>query len=270
MRVGVSTASLFMRRENDEALPVLDSLGIEHAEVFLTSFREYSKAYGEKLASRKGKVKINSVHALNTQFEPQLFNRHRGVKEDSYQVLQGVLDAANAFGAQYYTFHAITRAKKAARLAENDNFPYLREQFGEICAYCKRAGVTLCLENVEWATYNRPGVFKEISAGVPDLMGVLDIKQARLSEYPYHRYLEEMGEKLAYAHISDIDEKGKMCLPGMGIFNFDEMIKRLKDVGFDGALLIEAYEKDYNAEAELKTACDYVKELLYKNGVNES
>ena len=264
MKVGVSTASLFMRRENHEALPVLDGLGVEHAEVFLTSFREYTKAYGEKLASQKGQVQINSVHALNTQFEPQLFNRHHGVKEDSYQVLQGVLDAANALGATYYTFHAITRAKKAARLAENDNFPYLTEQFGEICAYCKKSGVTLCLENVEWATYNRPEVFREIAAGVPDLMGVLDIKQARLSEYPYHLYLEEMGERLAYAHISDINEKGKMCLPGQGIFDFEELIKRLKDVGFNGALLIEAYEKDYDKEEELKTSCDYIQELLYK------
>ncbi len=269
MQVGVSTASLFMRRENDEALPVLDNLGVETAEVFLTSFREYSKAYGEKLAKRKGGVKINSVHALNTQFEPQLFNRHKGVKEDSYQILQGVLDAANALGAPYYTFHAITRAKKAARLAENDNFPYLTEQFAEICAYCKKSGVTLCLENVEWATYNRPEVFREISSGVPDLKGVLDIKQARLSEYPYHLYLEEMGEKLAYVHISDIDENGKMRLPGMGIFNFEELIKRLQGVGFDGALLIEAYEKDYEREEELKISCEYVKELLYKNGVGE-
>ena len=120
------------------------------------------------------------------------------------------------------------------------------------------------MENVEWATYNRPEVFREIAAGVPDLMGVLDIKQARLSEYPYHLYLEEMGERLAYAHISDINEKGKMCLPGQGIFDFEELIKRLKDIGFNGALLIEAYEKDYDKEEELKTSCDYIQELLYK------
>jgi sugar phosphate isomerase/epimerase len=96
------------------------------------------------------------------------------------------------------------------------------------------------------------------------MKGVLDIKQARISEYPYHLYLEEMGERLAYAHISDIDENGKMRLPGMGVFNFEEMIKRLQDVGFDGALLIEVYENDYQKEEELKTSCEYMNELLYK------
>jgi len=57
-----------------------------------------------------------------------------------------------------------------------------------------------------------------------------------------------------------------MCLPGRGTFDFDTLIRRLKDVGFDGALLIEVYTKDYGQETELKTACDYLDELLYKHG----
>ena len=264
MKIGISTASLFLRKENHEALPFFNDLGVETAEVFLSSFREYSKAYGEKLSKLKGQVQINSVHDLNSQFEPQLFNRHAGVKEDAYMILQNVLDAAKELSAPYYTFHAITRAKRAARSGENDNFPSLIKNFKEISDFCQKSGVTLCLENVEWATYNRPGVFSKIAEGVPQMKGVLDIKQARISEYPYHLYLEEMGEKLAYAHISDIDENGKMRLPGMGVFNFEEMIKRLQDVGFDGALIIEVYENDYEKEEELKTSCEYVQELLYK------
>jgi sugar phosphate isomerase/epimerase len=73
-----------------------------------------------------------------------------------------------------------------------------------------------------------------------------------------------MGESLAYAHISDVQENGKMCLPGKGSFDFETLIKRLQDVGFDGALLIEAYKDDYREISELKTACDYVNEILYK------
>lgn len=264
MRVGVSTASLFLRRENHEALPLLNDLGVKTAEVFLTSFREYSKEYGEKLAGVKGGVEINSVHDLNSQFEPQLFNRHAGVREDAYNILQNVLDAANALEAPYYTFHAITRAKRAARSGENDNFPCLIKNFQEISDFCQKSRVTLCLENVEWATYNRPGVFAKIAEEVQGLRGVLDIKQARISQYPYHLYLEEMGERLAYAHISDITAEGKMCLPGKGVFDFETMIKRLQDVNFNGALLIEVYENDYEKEEELKTSCEYLEELLYK------
>ncbi len=262
MKVGVSTASLFMRRDNEEALPLLNSFGVRHAEVFLTSFFQYERGYGEMLASRKGDISVNSVHDLTSQFEPQLFNRHSGVKKDAYNALDRVLTVANILNAPYYSFHGITRAKKAARIAENDNFPAMIENFKQISSFCTERGVTLCLENVEWSTYNRPGVFSTIAKEVPEMKGVLDIKQARLSEYPYSVYLEEMGEKLAYVHLSDITAEGKMCLPGRGIFNFKELISRLRDIGFDGALLIEAYEKDYEREEELKISCEYLQEIV--------
>ena len=168
-------------------------------------------------------------------------------------------------GAPYYTFHGVARMKKASRNGANDDFPHILRCFEEMTSFAKSHGVTLCLENVEWSTYNRPGVFQKISEAVPELWGVLDIKQARISEYPYEEYVKEMGGRIAYAHVSDYGER-KMCLPGKGNFDFDTFIKRLKDVGFDGALIIEAYERDYEAPIELKRSCEFLNELLYKNG----
>ena len=266
MQTGISTASLFMRKNNEEALPLLNDLGVKTAEVFLTSFSEYGKDFGELLAKVKGDLTINSVHALNTEFEPQLFSAHPRVKGDAYGWLDKVLESANALGAPYYSFHGTSRVKKASRSGRYDDFPSMIRGFEELTAHCKARGVTLCLENVEWSTYNRVGVFSKIAAAVPDLRGVLDIKQARISDYPYEEYLCEMGEKLTHVHISDVDERGKICLPGQGVFDFDALVKQLQDVGFDGALLIEVYKNDYTDVKELKTACDYVNEILYKKG----
>ena len=264
MRAGISTASLFLRKYNEDALPLLDELGIDCAEGFLTSFSEYGKEFGQFLASRKGGLQINSVHDLNTQFEPQLFNAHERVKADAYAVLDKVLEGANALGAPYYTFHGTSRMKRAARSGKNDNFPSMIKGFAELTAYCKNKGVTLCLENVEWSTYNRPGVFSVLANEIPELRGVLDIKQARISEFPYEEYLQEMGERLAYVHVSDVTEQGKICLPGKGVFDFERLVKQLKDVGFQGALLIEVYKDDYQEVSELKTSYDFLQEILYK------
>ena len=267
MRTGVSTASLFLRENNEEALPLLEKLGVKTAEVFLTSFSEYGYPFADVLKACKGNLSINSVHDLNTNFEPQLFAVHPRVKADAFSWLNKVLDSANALGAPYYTFHGTARMKRAARLPNADNFPRMIEGFAEILEVCRIHGVGLCLENVEWATYNRPSVFKALAQELPDLRGVLDIKQARISGYPYEEYLTEMGDRLAYAHVSDIKDNGKMCLPGQGSFDFDALVKRLKDVGFDGALLVEAYTGDYGAPIELKQSCDYLDEILYKNHV---
>ncbi|MBQ8429552.1 MAG: sugar phosphate isomerase/epimerase [Clostridia bacterium] len=265
MKVGVSTASLFLRKNNEEALPLLSDLGVTTAEVFLTSFSEYEAEFAKLLLEKKGNLSVNSVHILNSQIEPQLFSAHERVKKDSFDVLEKVLTAANIIGAPYYTFHGTARYKKAARDPNNDNFERMGNGLKEIHGFCKDRGVTLCLENVEWSTYNRVGVFEKMQRYVPDLKGVLDIKQARISGYPYEFYLDEMGENIAYVHLSDINENGKMCLPGKGVFDFETLIKRLQDVGFDGALLIEAYKDDYCEISELKTSCDFLSEILYKN-----
>ena len=101
------------------------------------------------------------------------------------------------------------------------------------------------------------------TTALQSVQGVLDIKQARISQYPYESYLSEMGERLAYVHLSDLDENGKLCLPGKGKFDYQTLLKRLKDVGFDGALIIEAYSGDYQEEIELKHACDFLNEKIY-------
>lgn len=264
MKTGVSTASLFLRKYNEEALPLLNDLGVTTAEVFLTTYSEYEREFAQKLADVKGNVSVNSVHILNTQFEPQLFNAHPRARADAYALLDKTLEAANVLGAPYYTFHGTARVKRATRSGKNDDFEKMIRDFAQIAERCDQRGVTLCLENVEWSTYNRAGVFSRLSAEVPTLRGVLDIKQARISETPYETYLAEMGEKLAYVHVSDLDERGHIRLPGQGKFDFETLIKRLKDVGFDGALLIEVYTDDYGDEKELKTAVEHLDELLYK------
>ena len=266
MRSGVSTASLFLRKNNEEALPLLHTLGVNVAEVFLTSFSEYDEEFGRLLNAVKGDLELFSAHVLNTQFEPQLFAVHERVRADAYGWLERALKAMQAFGATHYTFHGTARVKKASRSGVNDDFSAMRKNFALLAEICAGYGVRLCLENVEWSTYNRAGVFSRIAEAVPTLGGVLDIKQARISGVAYQEYLSEIGERLTHVHISDTDGSGKMVLPGQGEFDFSELIERLKDVGFNGPIMIEAYKKDYERVEELKTACEYIDEILYKKG----
>ena len=266
MKTGVSTASLFMRRNNEDAVPFLAGLGVKTAEVFLTSFSEYESSFGDLLVSRQNGLHVHSVHDLNTHFEPQLFNACDRVREDAFALLRKVMINAQKLGAKYYTFHGIARYKRADRTGENDNFNRFELGFSRILEECKKYGVKLCLENVEWSTYNRPGVFEKISKKLPELHGVLDVKQSRISTYDYRDYLAEMGERIAHVHVSDFNKDGKIRLPGKGDFDFEELIERLKDVNFNGPLIIEVYKDDYENEQDLKTSCDFLDEILYKKG----
>ena len=73
-----------------------------------------------------------------------------------------------------------------------------------------------------------------------------------------------MGSSIKTVHLSDVNESGKICLPGIGTFNFEELFKRLKDVSFNGNMLIEVYTNDYDKIIELKESLDYLRELKYK------
>ena len=251
---------MFLRLNNEDTLPLYSEWGVGTAEVFLTSFSEYSPAFARTLAAGKGDVQVHSVHVINTQFEPQLYAEHPRIKADSYAWLEKVMKSARILGAKYYTFHGIARFKRTFR----EDFPRVAAKTQEIADFCAKYGVTLAYENVEWAFYNHPGVFRELKKGCPQLKGVLDIKQARVSGYDWREYLEEMAGSLAHVHVSDIGEDGKMCLPGAGIFDFDELFSRLCDAGFSGPLLIENYGGDYGTFDELRRAGEFLCEKAEK------
>ena len=260
MKVGISTASLFLRKNNEEALPLFDRWGVPCAEVFLTSFCEYAPAFARTLAAAKGGVEIHSVHVLNTQYEPQLYAEHPRVLEDANGWLREVLASANILGAHNYTFHGIARLKRTFR----ENWQRFSAITAQIYETCRAAGVRLCYENVEWALYNRPGLFALLKKDCPDLGGVLDIKQARITGYDWREYLADMGESLATVHVSDVTAEGKMCLPGQGVFEFAELFARLRGIGFDGAVLIENYARDYGEPDELRRSFEYLADLAAK------
>lgn len=260
MKAGISTATLFRRLYNEDALALFSEWGIETAEVFLTSFCEYEPSFSKMLLQRKGDLNLSSFHVLNTQFEPQLYVDHARAREDAYGWLKKALTSAQILGAKNYTFHGIARLKRTFK----EDIPRVAELTEEIARFCKPFGVSLCYENVEWAFYNRPGIFKELKARCPSLKGVLDIKQARISGYDYRDYLAEMGGAISHVHVSDIDEAGKLCLPGRGTFDFDELFNRLCGVGFTGAVLIENYAGDYSDLGQVKASYEFLAEKADK------
>lgn len=260
MKTGISTASLFMRQATEDAMSTINSIGASCMEVFLSTFYEYRPEFSKKYAENAGRCEVNSIHAQSLNFEHQLFSANRRIRGDGYYWLDQLMRSAQLLKCVRYTFHGQYRLNSQPP----DDYGFLAERLREACDFCARYGVQLCLENVEWSTCNRPEVFKEIKNRVPQIAAAFDIKQARRSGYPYQMYIENMSGSLSHVHLSDIDENGKICLPGKGIYDWTEIFKRLKGAGFDGACLLEVYPKNYNDISELKNSLGYLDEIIYK------
>ena len=254
MKTGISTASFYLRQEIEQAIVTIKELGAHCTEVFYNTFYEYRPEFSEKLDA-KG-IEVNSVHVNTHHIEHSLFNPSRRVRGDAYYWLDQVMRSAQILGCKNYTFHG--KVGKAENLDEAAD--YLR---GAV-EFCARYGVNLCLENVVWSLYHKPKIFSYLKERIPRLCGVFDIKQAQRSGYKYTEYIDDMKGAISHVHLSDMDKDGKMCLPGKGVYNFKEVLTRLKDAGFDGNIIIEVYKDDYGDIKELKTSLEYLDEIIYK------
>ena len=261
MLTGISTASLFQRFSTEDAVKQFNINKVNACEVFLESFCEYNKKFGKLINKLKGDVKIHSIHTLTTQFEPQLYSVNVRAQKDSFKFLEDTLKCAEKMGASYYTFHGGARFKKTPMVIDFDRVSKITQSIIDLCG---KYGVKLAYENVHWCYYNYIGFFKTLKGLTKGLKGTLDIKQARQCGVDHNLFLKEMGEDIVTVHLSDVDENGKMCLPGKGITDFSDLFKRLNDVGFNGALLLEVYKNDFNDLSELYDSLDYVNELAYK------
>lgn len=261
MKTGISTASLFGRYYSEEALEFFDQNGVDTAEVFLESFTEYDPAFSSVLNAKKGKVDVHSVHTLTTQFEPQLYSLNDRAKEDSFALLEKTMTTAENIGAKYYTFHGQARIKKTPIKIDFDRTGKITNDIIEVCS---RHKVKLAYENVHWSYYNYIGFFNELRKRTNGLKATLDIKQARQSDIFYGEFIKEMKGDIVTVHLSDINSDGKMCLPGKGVTDFDDLFRRLYGEGFDGAFIIECYKNDFDKTSELLESLDFINSLKDK------
>ena len=260
MKVGISTATFFTRVLTEDSFSVIRRLGGECAEVFLTTWYEYEPSFADLLAARREEagVEVYSVHALNTQFEPELFNSAPRTRSDAETVFEKVLAVGEKLGAKCYTFHGRTRLKRTAHI-DPEAFGRRLEELG------RRAldhGITLCLENVHWAAFSFPEFFADAKAFCPSVGAVLDIKQARQSGRDWRDYIAAMGTRLKNVHISDCDSEDRIALVGKGCFPFDDLVSRLTASGYAGPLIIEQYAGDYASMDEVAGSVEYIKNII--------
>lgn len=257
MNIGISTATFYTKFLTEQAFSVIKKCGASTCEVFMETFSEYEPEFGDILVKESKGLEVYSIHSLNTHYEPQLFNRVDRTRLDAEAILHKVLTNAQKMKAKYYTFHGTTRLKVTSKI-NVDSFATSLNKIGEMCT---PYGVTLCLENVHWAAFNSPEFFKELKPKINNIGTVLDIKQARQSGRNWREYINVMSNTIKNVHISDVKD-GETTLVGKGDFPFKELIARLRDVGYDGPLIIEQYPENYQSLDEIKDAVEYLKALI--------
>ncbi|HIY98644.1 MAG TPA: sugar phosphate isomerase/epimerase [Firmicutes bacterium] len=263
MEIGISTASYFPRLLTEDAMDEVARAGAKVGEVFFATHSEYTRDFAAVVKERadRGGVRINSVHALTNQFEPELFGKGLRAHADAITTFTRVCEAGETLGAKYYVFHGATRLKPAVKYVFD--YGFLAERVNGLCDIAGSHGITLTYENVHWAYFSVPEYFEKLSPLCPRLGATLDIKQAMQSRLDYADFMKVMGGRLKTVHLCNYTESGRLVMPHSkeGVFDFRLLFKRLKDAGFDGACLIEVYSSCYSGFGEIKESLDYLNDI---------
>jgi sugar phosphate isomerase/epimerase len=89
----------------------------------------------------------------------------------------------------------------------------------------------------------------------PPMNYVLDVAHAHLQEEEY-LFIEEFGSKIKHVHVSDNIGSSDQHLPiGDGNINWGKVLNSLDDIGFNGWIVIESYDK-------MEQSIEYLRNLL--------
>ncbi len=241
--------------QTEDVLLHLKEIGAETSEIHLQTFYEYRPEFAKKYAPRLEGTEVACISVAPQNFEPQLFSENRRIRGDGLYWLDQLARSAQLFDAKNYALCG------AVQNCGCNVFGEIAERLGYVAEFCSRYGLNLCLENCVVGIYSRPNLFCELKQRVQTLSGVFNLEQARKSCYPYQMYINDMSGAISCARLSDMDQNGKICLPGEGGTDFKEVLKRLKGAGFDGALIIDAPAGEL---AELSRSAEHIKEIVYK------
>lgn len=258
MLLGVSSASLYPL-ETERAVKQLGELGVRNTEIFLNDFSEMSGAIFDEILHTLHEYGMNvvSVHPFTSPMESMfLFSNYPRRQQALLDMYRRFFECMNKFGAKIFVLHG-------AILSSNCPDDLYFEQFSRLLDAADEFGVTVGQENISYCKSGSLDFLKRLREECGERTKyVLDLKQARRSGLSALEILDELGKDVIHIHVSDADGKSD-CLPvGAGTENLALIVNRLKELGFDGALLIELYRSNYSEYEELAEGVKRLEKLL--------
>lgn len=260
MKIGLSTAAYYGKFETEDAAEhIRRRFDLDCVEVFLETGSEYSAQFASTVKARLDGLPVTSVHPMDTSYENSLFGRSPRQRADAMALVRGVLDAAQTLGAGIYVYHGNHSAKGTPI---EPNFVRYRDGLTQMCREAKQRGVRICWENVWWCVMSTPERAEMVRDLYPDIGFVLDVKQAMQGGHDAKAFIPVMGKRLMNIHVVDYDERGRLCLPGQGTYDFRRFFAALRDVGYDGPVILEPYATMFERDEELEAAIAYLRAAM--------
>ncbi|CAN5190632.1 sugar phosphate isomerase/epimerase [soil metagenome] len=177
-----------------------------------------------------------------------LIHPDKSVRDEGIQYMKDSLDAAEELGSRLFVGPL---ASEVGRLWQTDEDQREKEttllvsQLNEVAEYAEKKNITICLEALnrfETSFLNLTSQVNEVIKRVdhPSCKAMIDLFHAGIEEKNLGDAIREAGENLHHLQVAENDRG----TPGTGQFDWNEIAIALKEIGYNGHVIIETFSPD--------------------------
>lgn len=245
MKFGVTTwvwTSPLTNSELERLIPHVADMGFDLIELPLEGLNDFDFHLAKQLLKDSG---LNPVACAAMAPDRDLIHPDKAVRDNGMAYIRHAIDAASTIGASNLIGPIYSATGRCWQMSDDErrrDTDLLVAQLSALAAYAQEKGVTLCIEPLnrfETSFLNLVAQANEVIDRVdsPGCKLLLDTFHMNIEEKSIGDAIRAAGTRIAHFHACENDRG----TPGSGHLPWGDVAQALKDVGYDGPIVIETF-----------------------------
>jgi D-psicose/D-tagatose/L-ribulose 3-epimerase len=204
---------------------------------------QFEEASWRRLAKKLDSLKLDRTCVACSGGDANPISADPAIRKAAVARLKQAVDMCGVCGSKILAgpYHSAI-GEFTGKGATPDEWKWGKEVFSQLAEYAKQADVTLVLEYLNrfecyFLTCVADAVRFVREVNHPNLRTMYDTFHANIEEKNVAQAIRECAPYMAHVHISENDRS----TPGEGLVDWDTTFKTLKEVKYEGWLMVEAF-----------------------------
>jgi len=245
MRYGINLwvwTSPITTKELERLAPHVAELGFDWIEIPLENLGDLNHDQGRAIIN-KNDLGVSACAAVGP--DRDLIHPDKSIRDNGMKYVREGIDACEKLGVRNFVgpfYSAVGRTWQSTREERALDMDLLVENLSELAKYAGEHGVVLCVEPLnrfETSFLNLAEQVVEVVDRVnhPSCQIMLDTFHMNIEEKSLGNAIRTAGKRLKHVHTCENDRGA----PGSGHVPWDEVAQALRDIHYDGPVVIESF-----------------------------